>query len=175
MRQAKKPCPNCGNYDPWRKSTEICRECKSLIRDGNCFRQELKKRINLVPSFLYEAYYLNDTYYHCGGSKEINEARKAIYDLALSISMDDPNNKGDYRKDPFMLGGNSSHTGSPANSVLVDKTALDAIIRLNNAIKKLTKSAYSKGHREGRDLLKQLASGDITINDMNEIATRKEG
>lgn len=172
MRAQRKPCPECGETDIFRKTGEICRECKRLIKLARAID---KQQNELESDFIFVRFsdtsHWNEYIKTEGRDYNAKDPRKVLTRLALSVAS--PvffYSSG--RDDLPILGKNESGSGKQWT---MKKETAEAIKELRDMIPELIDSAYSEGKRDGNNLLMRLASGDMAPNDwIKETAEAEE-
>lgn len=176
MRAIKAPCPGCREPNKYRRSDEVCGDCKALLAEAEQMRKMIEKRASTnmaavrVPwshCLPYIAYCDRDTV-----QKPFIELALAIGDrLSVEVEVGDrwryttQSTCIDVEERP-LLRGQSGGMSYPI--YLIPRKAAEAIEQLYTAIQAATDAAYKKGHHDGRQLLMNLHSGDITLKELEE-------
>lgn len=167
MRAQKNPCPECGEIDIFRKTGEICRECKRLINLARMIEDEQKKlEEDSVFVRFSDTYHWNEYIHTKGREYRSEDPRKVLTRLAISVSklVISP----EWRQEAlYVLGKRDPSSGSGKVWIMKRETA-EAIQDLREMIPELIDSAYAQGKKDGSNLLLRLASGDMAPNEWIE-------
>ncbi len=158
---SKKPCPGCGEVKKWRKATEVCSDCKDNIRDGRIYVELVSKpdteRLTIPgQSYLYPT-----------ADREFCKA----FDLLIKHIGGPIVSKNCGGKKPFT---GSAGGGWGYSSFVVKKGTADALRVVWDSVLAWANKNTAMGHRAGRSILGNLASGDMTMGDFNERAARED-
>lgn len=194
----RKPCPGCGEVDRCRPADAVCSKCAQAIKNWNAYKERLESPgAEMVTVGLKGAYHWYPMFYfgdrsHCDELSELRETlARAFPELGEGLCEDvvpekawdytalfpdmqykvpDPDHKkgtpGPQTLDyPCSKGGTSCGVEKYG---LIRKDRLELLRKLWDATARFTELAYLTGLKEGKDLLKQLASGGITVAELQE-------
>jgi len=158
--QSTKPCPGCGQIGCYRKSNEVCNDCKLKIKRSEFLEKELTKLTDdeIIVTFGRASHWNKYLHTHSGAGRNLMDIFQRIAESASRESMI---KKSDY----VLLGKIDSF--AEQYSVMPKKLA-DAIKDLRIDVEKAIEEEYKCGKKDGQNLLHQLASGDLSVNDFNE-------
>lgn len=162
------PCHGCGEIGMRRKD-QVCVKCAALLAPARKRESEIEERGQdaAEPFFLQEKAYALPYIGHC----ERDPVLQAFFDLSMLVS------------EPTSLWPESSKSvwpfsgrdrGDWAVPRLVRPLVAAALRALFSAVRTALDEAHAKGHQQGRDLLRRLASGEMTADDFNNQAMRIE-
>ena len=171
----KKPCPGCGKAEyPWRKTDEICRTCKKLIKEALEHRESLKKMTGKMKIAVGEAYHWNKGYLEGdlkGPYHEFGEYDLRSMLLRLMVKLIKELSEKSY-DDPYTfkaaivlkgLGLTYQYDGSESQPRYIEKRVFGLLRGLDRLIRLSLKRSYENGKKEGSSLIRMLASGQTTV------------
>lgn len=166
MARTKKPCPGCGEVDPYRSAAEVCGDCKRKLKNEKHLREALEKEPDLLLLKFSSTYHWNPGFY---GRYTVNSdvriiLARAFTDLVRCISGRVSLQAGVGHNEYLMergVGSKLDHIwdGGPDSCVRVTAEQQIAVRRLFRAIDEALRSAYGEGVEHGENFLQQLAGG----------------
>jgi len=173
--RTKKPCPGCGKAEyPWRKTDEVCRICRKLIKEALEHRKSLKAMTGKMKIAVGEAYHWNKGYlegdlsgsYHEFGEYNLKDMLlrimvKLIKELSEKSYGDPYTDKASIVLKGLQL--TYQYDGSEREGRYIDKKLFGLLRGLDRLIRLALKRSYENGKRDGASLIRRLASGDITV------------
>lgn len=184
MSRTKKPCPGCGEVNRYRPAAEVCHTCQEHIKLGKQAIAEAKKT---GPGNVWVRGYHGTPYVHRGsigwrGDPDCRDIGKALGKVFKSIAVPSQGRDTAVDEDVFTLDvkiaarmridqGNNWHQPD----FQVPAEFLDAIRELYVDLCHVTAHAYEEGKQDGRNILDGLASGEISVRELNEETARSAG
>lgn len=173
MARCKKPCPGCGEIDQFRNANSVCCSCEEIISKGIELKKETKKlrravskwcsETNRIPVRIPDARYWPD-----------NTLLEKKYARAMAVSFRQLINAiseggivrvatPDRGVPPF-----SMHYGDICDYRLLKEEEADALDRLHRALIRAIYRAYIQGIKHGRNLLMQIAKGEMSFDHIDK-------
>lgn len=176
-----------------RRKGQICGECRSLIEDGRRFRSEKKQQELEVfgwtsRDYAFPGYYGDYDFGYENGRDVRDDLEKALFELvnvvAIDAPGDTPRQSPAYEMRKYVGHGPQRHhlpwpyvlTVPPHNHdswswgrlVLINPAIRNAIDKLDQKIRAALTHAYNSGKQNGGSILRQLASGDMSLTDFED-------
>jgi ribosomal protein L34E len=174
--QSTQPCHGCGSTLPhW--SNAVCDVCSTAIRGYNSIMAERAAVGDMVEMLSKErSYALPSVGYFC--SSAVRDAiQKRVLQLTQWLSVPSESNAHQGTKQIFRFSGHGASSAEHEwrTVVRIRPEHAEALGELHEAIGTAIHEAHKAGHESGRNLLNSLASGEITSDQFNNTAIRKEG
>jgi hypothetical protein len=168
----RKPCHGCGQ-EVWRAATEVCDECKALLRAGRGVTQEDQVQASKGPLFRlteeWPGFYIPSG--EPGDGRRLRKAFEVLARTALRAvrSKKQPYGEGVESLPPT---GDLVHyfsTYDPKASLWTGTRRLaDAIVELDIQVRKALELSRTIGEKDGSNLLMQIAQGKLSVNDLTD-------
>jgi hypothetical protein len=177
----RKPCPGCGKDGGgrlWRCTDELCAGCNRLMQDGRAYRELMdqaqadgEKIPVRVPADHREVPYVHHGDYGEGGPRKAFEHAFA----AIIPLLGHPVAKHQYvdlgaGKVRFIPDRCKVDVGMSAgyrSALLMRPETADWLDQLFIAVYDMVQHAYKEGQKDGERFVWQLASGDISLDELN--------
>lgn len=170
-----KPCPGCREKG-YRRADSVCDPCKELLRLGLGVKAEAESKTE--PSILYRLpsewpniYYPSDSDSEPDLHGKLHTAFLALAQAALRRAKTQIKPYDEKVQELPPEGGNVRYfsTYDERASVWTGSARIAAAItKLDTVVRAAVLDAYRTGERSGQNLLKQIASGTVTIAELNE-------
>ena len=166
----KKPCAGCGETPRYgREIDKVCADCERLIREATEAREKAAKKggsLVRLPRYFPSYSVSHERARYWSGHDGIAGPFKAVVE-ALAKASSSP-----HAKDPVILlqGEECNYSGDLFE---MSKEAVEAIRLLDKRIKEAISEALAAGYEAGQNLLASLASGELSIKELND-STIKE-
>jgi len=184
-RGTRKPCHGCGGTE-WRRVDEICSSCKSLLRDGELYRELEKKhaesheylRVEIPDNWCKPVYY---SIRHWNGLGE-NEVGSLLKELA-ALLVECPvkmhrwwnDNGTEYesldcsvKKLVMFKRKQRFERWEHSRTVYMRRDMAIILHKLHLAIEKTMAEMCRRGEAYGKNMLVQLAKGELSVKEYNE-------
>lgn len=162
-RQCKDPCDGCGRTDQYRKKDQLCYDCKELLTKAYK-RLDLKKNpAGKITVLVPEASHWMEYIEHPGSA---NDPRGPLHRLALCVGEIVPA-KGQVKTESLA----DSCDESSCHPVVMDRDVFTALKEVIDTVRDCVPAAYRKGRVDGSNLLNELASGEISVRELNDKTT----
>lgn len=161
-----KPCPGCG-AEGSRPTNGVCQVCEARLRLAIALEKSEGQRQGLQRFTTKKVSYALPYFLH-----QTDRLRDAIHALSHAVSQpaaDDWNRENA----PPLFDDTSERRGFDVVRMFEPRHAA-ALIEIFEASREAVVGAYTKGHNRGRDLLRSLASGEVTADQFNDAAIRQE-
>lgn len=182
------PCHCCGSTLHQRPKDRICSDCVKLVADAQAIRQAQDSQAasgEAMPFYTHERDYALPYLAHVDRDLGLQAAFLKLSELLSTPTKDRPPMVPDPRvKSPhdykitedkwFLWGSNNIRSGDWVCQRTFSPAIAEAIRTLFLKTREAIEQAYKNGHKDGRNLLMQLAGGEITTNQLNETALRRE-
>lgn len=160
----KKPCPACKEFKYGRLTDDICEQCKALIKKARAMDDEIRKQSlsgDCVVSFGEYSHYNEYVYLRSHDGQKIRDAFHAIVKaVAAGKSIKS------YNADALpMMGKCDSYSRLYA---ILPVDLANALADFYKLLSPAFELEYLQGKSDGRNLLMQLAQGEIAPNDFLE-------
>lgn len=173
MRGTNKPCPCCGETENKRRVDSVCYECKRLMNDGKKYRQELEKldKQSDVVKVVIPASWCKPTYYTHHKVESVGEKIGDLLKEIASILIRNPDTMH-YPSDEELVLFRKNKCDYFDHNVhgFMDKRVAEKLHALHFKIIAVIEQVENQSVEYGRDLLKQLAQGEISINEFNSFS-----
>lgn len=175
---SKKPCPGCGQVDPYRKIDEVCRDCKRNLREVAWLRKALEEAnagrlvAKLGAKSHWNRYFT--VRYPRRGNYEIGSAlQRAIYHTCLAGSVP----SGSDRDSPYLMKKEREHFATDGSHIYraVTQEFFDAVQVLMDTIDEALSQSFAAGQEDGQRFLLDLAEGNVSINKYEDRLVKQEG
>ena len=171
---SKLPCHGCGSTLTHRTG-QVCDDCRAALREHREIMAQRAATKGAVVMLSKERAYALPRLPHLPGRGFGDEPPIQTGFLALVAALStkaayDSGAPQIFRKPPKDTSLEEWRT-----NVLINPDHAKVLGDTYEAIRVSLEHAYAKGHAEGRNLLGQLASGQITADQFNDTAIRKEG
>lgn len=172
-----KPCHGCGSTTPHRPDS-VCDDCKARFRKlADLEAAQAAGTIDRQPYRCTDyAHHLPYIHSCAGGSREDqNRLQEAFYALAQAMSTPSADHAYSVPAERVVWPYTRQDRG---DGVRVTRMFVpgqpEALRAVYQAVRDAIPRARAAGHQEGRQLLAQLAAGRITMDALNDCATRAE-
>lgn len=157
---SKKPCPGCGQVKGGRSASKVCRECEVLLERAGWMEEQLAEldEDEIVVSFGKGAHWNQYIYTRSDTGRDLVDIFQRIANAGSRPALT--------YKAKFNLLGVIDAFGEKC--VVMTEPLAEAIRDLRIAVQDALKLEYEQGKKDGQNLLRQLADGDISINDFNK-------
>lgn len=169
MARTRKPCPGCGEVVARRGAQEVCWRCRELLAEAMANRELLSKRVDLAVATICPARGIRLPF------GQIPERECAVLEAAMEAleraAVEGPEVRGVDESgvcESMFRSVEGLGRGYAEERFLVDRSLLEAFRALQTAFWDAVRAAYRKGRRSGANLLKGLASGEMTVSEFNE-------
>lgn len=189
LRERKTRCARGHTADPYeccgkkpesrygRPKGKLCDDCAALIKEGKLSRASLKGT-TLTPHRFWEVDYAYP-YIHTQARDHGRSIATAMYRLASALTTPAPADTPSWKKAPDYA---KRKSGDPWPSIVDAKKddndwsmivmfdpALRTLVNdLDATIRVALKAEYEEGKDDGRSVIRQLATGDMSLNDFDE-------
>ncbi len=179
MTRIKKPCPGCKLTMHHRPSVDdVCVQCQERLKTAveiEEFKAANKGAGNVVVQTVERHYALPNLHHYCQdlGSENSTKLTEAFHELiTINIEQKLADN---YAKKPdlFVPPYEKNERLDWAITAVMPKRQAVAINALWKAICEVLGNVSEQAHDRGRNLLLGVATGDITVNALNEATSRK--
>ena len=184
MAHTRKPCPGCGEIDRYRAADEVCQTCRDKLDRIVAIEAEAEQlRATVANTLAVETkprgLYLPDKGYGIAWTDKLSDSEEyrafAAATGAMIQALTAPLDRG--RIDKWGHNGtlpaqNEYHRRDNHNESCIETTdeAARAAQDWWRAFKTLAQALYGVGVEDGRDLLGQLAAGEMTVGQVNDRA-----
>lgn len=160
---SKKPCPGCGRVSPYRPANSVCASCRTLIELGKIHKAE--RAVGEEKSDVeWICVPVDWSFLPRFGTDELVIA---IHKLMLLIG------KALYQEDVrFVYNANVPHkeygghyTDTYTTNVCVPKGTRDVLSNIIEQIRVSLNKSYDDGAAYGRNMVRRLADGDVSVKD----------
>lgn len=183
------PCHCCGGTLHQRPKDSICSDCKKLVADAQAMRDAVDAQAasgEAMPFYTHERDYALPHIPNVGSNDGLKQAFHKLSELVSTPTTERPpmvRDPGKFARPTdkitedkwFLWASNNLRSHDWTCQRTFNPAVADAIRTLFLATRDATDKAYKEGHRDGRDLLMQLAAGEITMDKLNDTALRREG
>ena len=183
-RFCKHPCPGCGKTDYYGLKGTLCMDCKETLKIGKNVQTARKLKVDAkTGSFLIPwAYYAFPHFSHGSGHKkyklgEFEGHAKDVYEYALYQLIGLLSEQSHQHEGPALIKYESPGHDDKHVPVIMRKDLAALISEIYSAVVRMTENAYREGREDGENLIGRLASGDLTIRELNKEsinATKKD-
>lgn len=163
-----KPCPGCGSTR-YRLVKDVCDDCKATLRVGRTVTQEEQTKAEAVK--LYRLTKEWPSFYAPNGGDELRHAFEALARVVMRPvrSKKDPLDQDVEELPPTCDLVHYFSTNPEGSSVWTSsRRVAAAITKLDLAVRKALAACKELGEQDGSNLLLQIASGKISVNDLTE-------
>lgn len=189
MAMTKKPCHGCREPQPFYRDAEsVCDKCRELLEEAKARRAELEKtgdpegrEFVVMRSRDHEIDHCHEVpcihkYHTVDNNDPRDRVFRKLYELARALATEAP--KTD-REDVVEVLPADEHGGRYYNSfynitMLMPKGVPALINELHDRIRAWGAGCYAEGYREGSSILKQLSTGELTIDRFNELHVKRQ-
>ena len=184
MAHTRKPCPGCGQVDRYRAADEVCQTCRDKLKRIAAIETEAEQLRATVAGTLAVAtkprgIYLPEKGYGIAGlDSRLSESPEyyafAEATAAMLKALTAPLDRG--RIDQWHNNGSIPsqneyrHAGKHETCVETTDEAANAAREWWRVFKTYAQALYGAGVEDGRDLLGQLAAGEMTVTQVNDRA-----
>lgn len=178
MARVTKPCPACKTTEYPRAADGICSECERTIAWAKMRREDdAKKNGEEISVVTKEVHYALPRYFVSHGRVQDNTDQllsRALHALIMTMVRKGGRHDATMRvpEPPKDNMGNSIHDWKMY--VVMRKDQAEAVNALDKAMREFTTELADDAYNEGRNLLLSIASGDMSINELNEKHTKKD-
>lgn len=176
-KTTRKPCPGCGAATHPRPAESVCDQCQSdLALAAKVHKQAEKASVETI-SIPEQSHWLPHIYHAPHTFGEPDAIQRQILNLLTIIGKASTPSRHTKAVVHEWRRRQSSHGewrtfNSPCFEV---PTGTQACMQsLYEAIATATEHAYAEGHRKGRQLLIGLATGELTVDELNKRAIHNE-
>ena len=194
--RSRKPCPGCGEVVRFRAADSVCSACEKAIKNWNAYAERLASPgAGMVTVGMKGAYHWYPQFYFGGPNTtndELDDLRSTLAEtfaefgnaLCVDVVPEESWSHGSLfphpevenpkwksgTSDPRLLRYPCSDgsRGGCMSYGSIRKDHLDMLRKLWDATARFAHIAWLSGLQDGRDLLKQLAQGDITSDELQE-------
>ncbi len=153
---AKKKCPLCQSQYFYRSTSTLCDRCDQIFKMGEKMEAQHETGESKIVAVGYRFFFENITEETSRPSE--NELLSILERLGLAIKVGDSQTMSDVK---FFV----SETGSW--TIRIDADRVEALGDFLSWINRCISNAYQEGHEKGRDLLRAIANGDLSVNEIN--------
>jgi hypothetical protein len=167
-RQKQTKCPLCGSAYHYHSLTALCDKCQRTFEAGQKAEQQLAEGETQIVTIGWRFATTLDA--ERGGFERPSD--RALISLLdrLGIGMDVNGDTAQHAMEHLYSGSDFTSADWP---IRVPTARLEALKEFLAFVKNAISWAYNDGYNEGRDLLKAIATGEITVEQMN--ARRADG
>jgi len=157
----RKPCPGCGEVNPYRKPDKICDACHNRLLLADKLQAEMEKvEHGETLAYLGERSYWNQ---RIRFDDSDNSLRSLLHQL-LMLTKRHQVERSPYA--PTGILGKIDQAGSVG--IIIRKDIAETITALRNQIDASLNDAYRDGFHDGHKLLMRLAEGNISVNEFED-------
>lgn len=201
MRRQKKPCPGCGAVDRERKAEEVCTDCAHAIKKWREHIASVQERKDLTTVGLKGASHWYPQFYFGGPRASIeglsetrSEIGKLFWELGRVISVTaldwkdirptdvlplyfrpdvrEPLKKGASHRERIDYPASDGSGGGCETYGKIETRALDILRKLWDHAARFAEMAYFGGVQDGRDIIFQMARGEMSVSELQEADVR---
>lgn len=156
---SKKPCPGCGEVVYGRAVKDVCRKCEVLLERAGWMEEQLSKLDDdeIVVSFGRVAHWNEYIHTHSGVGRDLMDDFQRV---ALAGSRPSLTYKAE-----FDLLGPIEFCG--AEHAVMFRSLAEAVRDLWKNVQNALQQEYKQGKKDGSNLLKRLADGDLAVNEFD--------
>lgn len=177
MARVTKPCPACKSVEFPRHADGICSECERLIKFAKKKYAEDQADADMIDVETKEVFYALPGYYGLAHasipSKYHDQLKKAIHGLIMATS-----HSGGYQGGLRVPEWPKGQEGHGVHDWRLDRrmkrTTAEAVNAVDKAIREVLKFVDADAYENGRNLLMQIASGSISMEELNDKHTEKK-
>jgi hypothetical protein len=176
MARVTKPCPSCKGTTYPRDVDGVCSECERLIRYAKRKHAEEQADADMIDVETKEVHYAIPYYGTAHASVPSNvrdPLTKAMHALIMTTSHSGGSQGGplvpEYPKGKEHYGIHEWKTYRR-----MKRTTAEAVNALDKALRDVLEFVDADAYENGRNLLMQIASGSISMNELNEKHTEKK-
>lgn len=163
----QKPCPGC-EQEGWRPTNGVCSICRTLLQLGReaqaISERDTTRKVYRVP---WRAH----AFPYYGGTPELRALRERVAAMLYAVGK-----KADISQIADHLFSHQRRPISDDTELYVLPVAFaEAVVALDLAIDAAIRKTYQEGKAEGRNLLKQLANGDLAPSTVNDWTINGKG
>lgn len=169
----RKPCPGCGGVE-LRPTHGVCGSCLAKLKEVDQRAADAAKKGDqtLRPFFTFDVAQALPYPHHAGDHE--TALQKAFFNLSGQVSSPSKTRpEGDFDDNCVWPPNDRSAYVRAVSREFAPGTAL-ALREAYRIVLLALHAAYAEGHRDGRNLLGQLASGAITRDKFNETTIGRE-
>ncbi len=157
---SKKPCPGCGEVVYGRAAKDVCSDCKSLLRRARWMEEQLSKLNDdeIVVSFGRVSHWNEYMYTQSGAGRDLMDDFQSV---ALAGSRPSLTSKAEFNLLGLIQSG-------AADYVVMSRSLAEAVRDLRKNVQDALRQEYAQGKKDGSNLLKRLADGDLAVNEFNK-------
>lgn len=154
---SKQPCPGCGEVVYGRAVKDVCRKCEILLERAGWMEEQLSKLDGdeIVVSFGKRPHWNEFIYTHSSTGRNLSDILQRLANAGSRSTLT--------CNAEFNLLGKIEYSGG--KYVVMSRDLAEAVRDLRVAVQDALKLEYEQGKKDGQNLLKQLADGDIAVND----------
>lgn len=157
------PCPGCGAKGEMRKAAEVCPQCKFLITEAKARRAQVKRLKETEPTRLPFAPHCLPALYR-PDRESARTIQGFVFDLVHLVTFPPETNHNSH----YIINGSSGCDSSGRTYWLIPVGLKKILNDLYAAIQTGSESAYQEGKENGHNLIMGLATGETTIDELNE-------
>lgn len=166
------PCPGCGAKGAMRKATEVCHECQTLIKEAKARRAQVKRIKDTEPTRLPFAPHCLPALYR-PDRESSDTIKRFVFDLIKLVGQEISWNAVPFPPETnhnshYVINGSSGCDSSGRTYWLIPKGLKEILNELYSAIQTGSEAAYQEGQEHGHNLIMGLATGETTIDELNE-------
>lgn len=178
MARVTKPCPACKGTDYPRAADGICSECQRIIAWAK-MRQadDAKKNGEEISVMTKEVHYALPRYFTKHGSVSslvTEKLSKALHTLIMTMARKGGSYQATIQVPEWPKGSEGSSIYDWKMPVIMRKDQAEAVNDLDKAFREFVAAVSEAGYEEGRNLLMSIASGKISMAELNEQHIRKD-
>lgn len=165
----KKPCPGCGKTDPYRRVNLICAECAHAIKIGNQVLDGERHRAaagRITVHWPQAFHWWDGRPFLDSESDDCQAFLQAMHQLVESVAEGVHNGSQMTGKDVLPAGNGY---GSCARVGILTGPQLADLRAVYDAAGKMVKSAFQRGRDRGERFLSELATGEISMAEFDEV------
>lgn len=175
MKPSSKPCPGCSAKGAYRKADEVCNECKALIKEAKARRNQVARLRDTEPTKLPFAPHclpLIHRFRDFGRGPDV-VITHFIFDLIHLVGQEinwtaakfPPETRQHHH---YLIEGPSGCDSGDSTYWLIPRGLKQMLNSLYSAIQGGSEFAYQEGKQAGHNLIMGLATGETSIDELNE-------
>ena len=180
-RLCKSPCPGCGKTGYYGLKGTLCMDCNEAIKIGRevLSARQLAKNAPIGAFLVPWAWYAWPSFRHSNGESKYpipgaksEESKRGAADLfewhwhALVELLGEPCHHTNDAK--LIIPQQSVDSRSSTTTVTMRKDIVEHLRELYRFIEEMIENGYIEGRTEGENLIGRLASGDLSVRELNQ-------
>ena len=177
MRICKHPCPGCRKTEYYGLKGSLCIDCKDTLKIGTDVKNARKTSANAkVGTFMIPwAYYAFPYFPHGDGLKDYKTAdgfegnakevfERSFYETIKLLSEPSRDPLGP----PLITWKSMGSHHNKQEPVRMRTDVAAQLTEIYTAVALMVENAYKQGKMHGEDLIARLASGELSVNEVNK-------